>query len=62
MDRRLFLNQSTRVALTAALLPAVACHIYAPTNLLTDARGWNCGGGQKRTGSRTGPIISSCTS
>ncbi|GAA4029304.1 amidase [Hymenobacter glaciei] len=25
MDRRLFLNQSTRVALTAALLPAVAC-------------------------------------
>lgn len=26
MNRRLFLNQSTRVALTAALLPAVACH------------------------------------
>ena len=25
MDRRLFLNQGTRVALTAALLPAVAC-------------------------------------
>ena len=25
MDRRLFLNHGTRVALTAALLPAVAC-------------------------------------
>jgi amidase len=29
MDRRLFLNHSTRVALTAALLPAVACQSTA---------------------------------
>ncbi|GAB3869840.1 amidase [Hymenobacter segetis] len=36
MDRRLFLNQSTRVALTAALLPAVACQT-TPGKPVTDA-------------------------
>ncbi|MBH8557620.1 amidase [Hymenobacter negativus] len=35
MDRRLFLNQSTRVALTAALLPAIACQT-TPGKPVTD--------------------------
>ncbi|WP_201979507.1 amidase [Hymenobacter rubidus] len=37
MDRRLFLNQGTRVALTAALLPAVACHA-TPDKAAADTR------------------------
>ena len=37
MDRRLFLNQSTRVALTAALLPAVACQTTPTDKSAADA-------------------------
>ena len=36
MNRRLFLSQGTRVALTAALLPAVACQA-TPDKPATDA-------------------------
>ncbi|MBJ6108308.1 amidase [Hymenobacter sp. BT523] len=37
MDRRLFLNQSTRVALTAALLPAVACQTTTDKKMTAEA-------------------------
>ncbi|MDB5236433.1 MAG: amidase [Hymenobacter sp.] len=37
MDRRLFLNQSTRVALTAALLPAVACQTTTDKKMTEEA-------------------------
>ncbi|UOQ97098.1 amidase [Hymenobacter sp. 5317J-9] len=37
MDRRLFLNQSTRVALTAALLPAVACQTNTDKKMADEA-------------------------
>ena len=37
MDRRLFLNQSSRVALTAALLPAVACQSTTDKKMTAEA-------------------------
>ncbi len=39
MDRRLFLNQGTRVALTAALLPAVACQSTTDKKMTEAAAG-----------------------
>ena len=50
MDRRLFLNHSTRVALTAALLPAVACHTTTDKPATDAAAGTPAAGGSAEAG------------
>ena len=56
MDRRLFLNQGTRVALTAALLPAVACQSTTDKKM-TEAAAGTAGPPTASAASEAGPFV-----